>query len=253
MRLHFLTYGDHNYRISSRRLCLQALRSGWFQSITRLHPRRLSASFAVRYSSILSEHRGGGYWIWKPWIINEALNRINDGEYLLYMDAGCSINIAAYDRLQDYIDMISSSHQNILSMQMHHVERKWTNSNTLRYFGVALDDSIACSGQLMATILMIRRNSAALEMVKQWLHTLHSDPYLFTDRYNSIDPFSDFQDHRHDQSIFSIIRKQNSPAIIPDETWFSDFQGEAAARVPFWGTRLKDSKRMYQKYFFRQF
>jgi hypothetical protein len=168
------------------------------------------------------------------------------------MDAGCSINAKARARLIEYLDIASTAHQGILSMQMHHQERVWTNAKTLMHFGVSPDSSIASSGQLIATILLIKRNSRSREIVQEWLRTLEVDPFLFTDRYSDIESFEHFKEHRHDQSVFSVIRKQHMPTIIPDETWFLDFQSDEALRVPFWSTRLRDSKRMYRKYLLRQ-
>jgi hypothetical protein len=53
----------------------------------------LDDEFKLNFKDILREQRGGGYWIWKPYIIKKHLDKINDNDILIYMDAGCSINI----------------------------------------------------------------------------------------------------------------------------------------------------------------
>ena len=40
----------------------------------------LSADFKKKYSKILSEKRGGGFWIWKHHIIKESLSLINEND-----------------------------------------------------------------------------------------------------------------------------------------------------------------------------
>ena len=41
---------------------------------------------------MLEEPRGGGYWVWKPLIVREALCGLEDGDVLLYCDAGCTLH-----------------------------------------------------------------------------------------------------------------------------------------------------------------
>ena len=55
-------------------------------------PEDLSEDFIEKYKDIFKHSRGGGYWIWRPYILRSAINDINDGEYLVYLDAGCTIN-----------------------------------------------------------------------------------------------------------------------------------------------------------------
>ena len=33
--------------------------------------------------------KGHGYYIWKPYLIQKTMNKMNDGDILLYSDAGC--------------------------------------------------------------------------------------------------------------------------------------------------------------------
>ena len=37
--------------------------------------------------------KGHGYYIWKPYLIQKTMNKMNDGDILLYLDAGCEIDI----------------------------------------------------------------------------------------------------------------------------------------------------------------
>lgn len=41
-----------------------------------------------------------GYGIWKPYIVNQKLSEIYDNDILVYLDAGCSINIRGGDQIQ---------------------------------------------------------------------------------------------------------------------------------------------------------
>ncbi len=42
-------------------------------------------SYAKTYSV------GYGYWQWKPWLVNETLEKMNEGDVLLYVDERCGV------------------------------------------------------------------------------------------------------------------------------------------------------------------
>ena len=65
--------------------------------------------------------RGGGYWIWKPYIISKMLEQINENDILVYIDAGCHINITkeSKQRFNEYINMINNSKCGLLRFQTH--------------------------------------------------------------------------------------------------------------------------------------
>tara|TARA_Y100000385_G_scaffold256105_1_gene282238 strand:+ start:26 stop:250 length:225 start_codon:yes stop_codon:yes gene_type:complete len=74
------------------------------------------------------------------------------------------------------------------------------------------------------------------------MKTLHANPLLFTDCYNKNQKYP-FKDHRHDQSIFSVIRKMSNTILLKDETWFGGRTGGfgtgKSKKYPFWATRQK--------------
>lgn len=67
---------------------------------------------------------------------------------------------------------------------------------------------------------------------------MYTNPLLFTDYYNN-NQQSYFKDNRHDQSVFSIIRKKYNSIILNDETCFVSYGNEESLKYPFWATRLK--------------
>lgn len=41
---------------------------------------------------VITNPRGFGYWIWKPHIINKELEKMEEGDILIYADSSCEIN-----------------------------------------------------------------------------------------------------------------------------------------------------------------
>ena len=71
------------------------------------------------------------------------------------------------------------------------------------------------------------------------MKTVHDNPILFTDDYNN-NPCNRGRDEyietRHDQSVFSIIRKLYGSILLSEETYFT-FGSEHSLKFPFWATR----------------
>ena len=75
-------------------------------------------------------------------------------------------------------------------------------------------------------------------MIKEWLDSLYQDEYLFTDEYNEFEISHQFEDHRHDQSMFSVLRKIRGCTILPDDTFAFDWS--TVQDVPFLTTRIRE-------------
>lgn len=58
--------------------------------------------------------RGFGYWSWKPWSIHHVLQDMQEGDRLLYLDAGCHININGAKRFREYVDMLDRDSRGML-------------------------------------------------------------------------------------------------------------------------------------------
>ena len=238
--IHFITYGDSKFEKSKKRILNEAKEFNAFKTIKGYGPQDLSEDFIEKYKDIFKHSRGGGYWIWKLSIIKDTINNINDGEYLVYLDAGCTINKRGKKRFYEYIDKLENSKNNygILSFQMTHNEYKYTTKEIFNYFNIKCDSDIFKSGQYMATLLIMKKNKHLMECLDKYEKCINDNPSLITDIYNK-NQYSEFIDNRHDQSIFSVLRKIHGSEVIDgDESWIVPFGGPESLKYPFWATRL---------------
>jgi hypothetical protein len=81
--IHLITYGNKYYNNSKKRLYNEALSSGWFNTITLYGPEDLDDEFTLNFKDILRQQKGGGYWIWKPYIIKKHLDKLQDNDILI--------------------------------------------------------------------------------------------------------------------------------------------------------------------------
>ena len=234
-KLHLISYGDEKYIKARDRLYNEALNTNLFYSIKCYSFEDLSISFRNEFKSILSMERGGGYWIWKFDIISNKLEEINDGEFLIYVDCGCTVNANGNKRLKEYIEMIKNNKNKIISFQHILIENTYTTKQIFDSFNILENDPIQTSRQYIGGILIMQKCEAVKNIFKDCLDKIRKDPLIITDHYNS-NQKKCFIDNRHDQSILSVARKIHGSIVIPDETYYSS---ETMQKMPFLATRKK--------------
>lgn len=200
MRTILVTYASPNMT-RSRDLCVDsALKHGcthaWPQSDDTM-----SFEFKDFNKDILSAERGVGYWLWKPYFIYKAMQLMADNETLIYADAGVEfINHVSYitTRMDENIFLFTNTHPN------HH----WTKREVLAAMMPDWDENYTVDTpwpQVQASVIFFRICKETRDFVKRWLLWCQM-PGMIDDEKGLQHPY--FQDHRHDQSILSVLATQ---------------------------------------------
>lgn len=90
MRKILVNYATKEFRISQKLNSLTGIHLGGFDKVFNYSPKDLSRHFKRKHAEILSNPRGGGYWLWKPYVILQALRRSMPNDILFYCDL-CSV------------------------------------------------------------------------------------------------------------------------------------------------------------------
>ena len=114
-------------------------------------------------------------------------------------------------------------------------EIKYTKRDLLTYLDVPVEDMK--SGQCMATVIIMRKGEHSMSVVNKW-NELASIRELINDKRN-LEEYKFFIDHRHDQSIYSLLVKKYGSIKIPDETYFEPHWLVNGNKYPFWATRIR--------------
>jgi len=236
MHIHLISYGDDRYRNQKEIFFEYAVASGFFHEVIIFGPEDIEWEFSTRFKLILEHRKGGGYWIWKPYFVKRVLDMLPDNDILVYSDVGCLINAEGRKRFDEYIDLLVQSDMGSLAFRLPHKEIEYTKQEIFNVFESSAD--IINSDQLMATVFLLKKCRHAQILVDKWYETLCTFPLLFVDDYDPAIKQNEFIDARHDQSVFSVIRKTFGSEVIADETYFKDFKREGMS-YPFWATRLK--------------
>ena len=167
---------------------------------------------------------GYGYAYWKPLIINNFLKRMNENDILNYSDVGCHYNINGIERLNYYIQKVKESDKGILAFQYNPLkeydnenfdfpdikEYRYTKADLFEFFNVYKDKKITHTNQFWSGNIFFRKNSFTLSFVHKWFDVFEKRFDLVEDTTSILDNFEDFDHHKYDQSVFSILCKLNN-------------------------------------------
>lgn len=223
----FLTYGTGLFTRQRDRLASEARATGAFAKIVAADKADIDAAYAAKHADILNAPRGGGYWLWKPYFVKKLLQEAADGDVIMYVDAGSVVT-------GDPTPMLNLARRHgFLGYRMPHNTRTWTKGDVY----AALNMSIGTYGlerQLSGAILLFKKCPRTVDLVDRWL-ALCERAALLTDAPSVAPNHPDFQDHRHDQSILSLlVLKHGVAQVMEDVTW----PKEVASMV--WAARLRD-------------
>lgn len=153
----------------------------------------IDKEFIKKNYKILSENRGGGYWCWKPYVINKAVEKIEDGEILIYVDSG------AYPVNQ--LSLLPADNSINCFELFGNFNKHWTKYDCFHLMD-CLEDKYINSYQILATFQVYKIDSVSRTFIKEYLQFC-SEYQIISDSENKYgNNFEGFKDHRHDQSIF---------------------------------------------------
>jgi len=233
-QLHFVTYGDDKFIESRKRICNEAMNTGWFDTITFYTDMDISSSFrkCIQDMPILMK-----CFIWKFDIIVQAMNKAKTGDIIVYADCGCTINKTGQERFEQYIKSFEDNPDlGILIFNSGWKEKDYTNKKLFDYFKIGKNSFIGQSGQNIATSFIIKKNDHGMKILQECLKVLDDDIKLITDEYNIKG-----ETHRHDQSILSLVTKIHGAIFIPDDTYncYPICSKELSDSCPIIATRIR--------------
>lgn len=197
-----INYADKHFRGQQRMSSLFARVFGGADDVVSYAHSDLDSDFVIKNRSILENERGGGYWLWKPYIIMKGLFSLNDGDYLFYQDSG-SVLIRS---LKHLVRSLAEKRTDVLTFELPLLEIQWTNSYTLQYFR-ANTDEILFSNQRLGGYVFMRKSDKSVNFIKEWFE-LCTNKDLLVDRDDEEHDL--FKQHRHDQSILSLLAKKHN-------------------------------------------
>ena len=249
----FISYGDERYQESLMRIKRLAKKTGRFDKIIIYTPEDLPEY--IKASPLFAFPRGGGYWVWKPYIVIDALSKCQEGDIVCYADSGCSFNnngkewdflftqLNEYNALffqyrDDFLypgwDKVCSRPENNSSKIKH-----WMKPTTKQYFRDFFgNEDFGNYCKIWAGAFFVKKTKSLIGIVKEWYNLALFMPVLFMDPIAKEHQHlpEDFNLHRHDQAVLTPLVyyfKEKDHVLVLPETSESDKEHAAIAATRF--------------------
>jgi hypothetical protein len=208
MKLIFMTFGSHNeYIDAANRLVIQARSFKLFSEFFLYTGNYLMTDpfFWNQHGEFVTKNkRGCGYWIWKSYLLKKKMGELQDGDVIMYLDSGCELDIQEKTYLLHYIEQVKQD--KLICCDTECKEQEWTKQDLIYLLNMNYDSCLQ-SSQREAGALLFYVCPETRSFVNQWYDLCCS--YNNIDDTPSILPNNEmFKEHRHDQSIFSLLTKK---------------------------------------------
>ena len=202
--LYFLVYNDNTHTEHIIKLLNSVKKYGNDFNIIIFNKSDIDREFIKKNKNILDAKRGGGYWLWKPYIINKILHKINDDDILFYLDSQYYFIENFTNLYQDYMKtndcliFMNKPNDNIYYM------KNWCKMDVLHKYNIYDEVFNKNLKDCWAGCLIIKKNSNTIKYMMEWLN-MSCYYENISDSPSKLQNNEQFIEHRHDQSLLSII------------------------------------------------
>jgi len=241
-KIYLCSFASPDLNLSVNRFKNQAKLLNFYENIKVYGSKDLPEKIKLRIKSFnypVKKMRLYGYACWKPYIIKKYFDELPNEAILQYSDIGCHFNYKGIDRLKDYIELCKKENALVFQYRIpdwykkyenfkfqEYFEYEYTKAETLNYMGVEKDLKIINSQQIWSGCFFIKKNDFGEKILSEWLSLSGVDD-IISDNTSKIDNHKNFKEHRHDQSIFSIICKKNNIfSLSASECEWAEYQNE---------------------------
>ncbi|OPA80468.1 hypothetical protein BVG16_06995 [Paenibacillus selenitireducens] len=209
-----INFADDKFAKQQKLNSKSGYKKGGFDKVIEYNPSSLGEDFTVRHKEFLEvSNRGAGYWLWKPYIILKTLEDANEGDYVFYCDSG-SIFINSIDHI---INAMEQNNQSIFLTELPLLEKQWTKMECFHELK-CMDEKYRETPQVIATYIMLKKDENSIKLMNEYYNLCCKYQLLDDSKEMKQDP--KFIDHRHDQSLLSLLAKMNNVSFHRDITQY---------------------------------
>lgn len=161
----------------------------------------IDAHFYEKNKHILTQQRGSGYWLWKPYFILKTMNELPEGAIIFYADSGVILKkpiTKILDEMKSY-DMVLVGHGSPVPLG-HHLKKE-----AYSIFKVPLSEEILAQQNVWAFFLCIRNTKETRAFVAKWLEACESADAITDVPLDPDNQVLHFSGHQNDQSLLSVL------------------------------------------------
>lgn len=192
----FITYGDSSYTQSVERIRKEAQDCEEFDEVIVFSDKDLPDE--VRSNILFTYKRGGGYWLWKPYVCLKALEYCDESDIIVYSDAGNKIY--KHKQWKTFWKWMCN-HSAVFFYYGATMVQRSRKSLLMRY--VEKIPYIKGMFQIQGNIFMF--SLKAKPVIEEWYNNMieHPEYVLDATKDEISDEFPEFIENRHDQPVLS--------------------------------------------------
>jgi len=227
-----ITFGtDDLYKNQKIRFKKQATDIDFFDNIIIEDEKTIKPLLKEHENFIINNKKGYGYWIWKPIIIKNQLEKMSENDILFYLDCGSSI-INNNDKLNEYINILKDKEIIVFNNTDYKI-KSYIKTNVINEFNIT--DDILETYQIEGGCIILKNSKKTKEFIDEWIKYMIKDNYqLLNDDLLTLSQNKEFIQNRHDQSILTVLARQK------DYIYINNGLEELYSNGPFLHTRLTD-------------
>jgi hypothetical protein len=213
MKTTLLTFADPNYE--HRRGTTLSFNGKMVDKIWSATPADLDYKFKEENNFILSQPRGYGYWLWKPYLILKYMENIcEENEMLIYCDAGDWFS-------ESLLNKVKAEIKDCFFIWGGFLNYKYTKKDCFVLTGCD-EEKYWNSGMTYAAVCFWKKTETTMKFLNEWFNYC-KNPNVITDCPNIHgNNIQGFIDHRHDQSVLSVLSIKHNmlrKEQISDNPW----------------------------------
>jgi hypothetical protein len=207
MKFNISFFTDENFRFRENLLLERYQNMNFDNVFVHTSEEIRDTDFYKEFKHILDQPKGAGYCLWKPYIILEDLNKMDDGDVLVYLDAS----------------------DNLVGDGLHHIKiamdkrdyyiSNWRGARNKQREKTKKDCFVLmdCDNeffhnfpQVEAGFVIFKKNQDNVNFINQWLNYCKNENIL-TDKPNEHgNNLPEFKNHLYDQSVLTNLVLKNN-------------------------------------------
>jgi hypothetical protein len=174
--------------------------------------------------NVNKDTRGYGFWMWKPIILRQTLDMLDEGDIVAYVDSGNMI-INSLDYIFNEVDrngIVLFDNRDGNYQRTTHINKEWTKRDAFILMGCD-DESYYNSVQVDASYQFYKKCKMTECFISEYSLFCENEN-IISDRPNiTKENLPCFIDHRHDQSIISLMAKKYNISLLPEPSEWGNY------------------------------
>jgi hypothetical protein len=218
-----IAFANDKFKKSLDILEKTSLSVGGIDKFIRYEPKDLQAeNFWQDNQRILSQPLGAGFWIWKPFIILQTMKQLDEGDIILYTDAGMEV----LDSLLPLFEIAASTKDKrmlfaLTMMYGTHRHSEYTKRDCFILMGQ--DEKKYWDARMLnAAFSLWMKTPENIDFLTEWQEYM-KDSRIVTYEPNTCGKSNlpDYIDHRHDQAVLSLLSLKYGRELYREPTQFT--------------------------------